>query len=296
MFMREKNIGSHSTDKSMRILNSMGIIVNSDTGELRYADEFKPLMLGFELVFIRHGETFGNCGQVTRDGQIDFDMVASNRRDHECRIFQGNVDREINQLTERGKDQAKEVAKKLTESYIDKLWVPDHVLVSPLTRAMETAQPFIDQHGYLDRVIIHHGIVEQSFGAWENRRVCDFKPDDKCHLFYKNQNALVKQDGNDEYSAHQEAENFCDVLVRANRILTELNKLHPGKKIVMFSHSMFGAACCILLHKGQTFENSNYLAFDGKKSDGTYYTMPNATPFEMNVSERDKRSNLAYYF
>ena len=70
--------------------------------------------------------------------------------------------------------------------------------------------------------------------------------------------------------------------MRAYNILTGLNDLYSGKRVLMFSHSMFGAACCILLGKGQNFENSPYLAFDGKKKDGTYYTMPHTTPFSMN--------------
>ena len=45
---------------------------------------------------------------------------------------------------------------------------------------------------------------------------------------------------------------------------------------------MFGAACSILLGKVQLFENRSYIAFDGKRTDGTYYKMPHVALFLMN--------------
>jgi hypothetical protein len=48
---------------------------------------------------------------------------------------------------------------------------------------------------------------------------------------------------------------------------------------------MFGAACLMLLGRGQKIENGNYLAFDGKKKDGSYYTLPHATPVYLNESQ-----------
>lgn len=263
-------------------LFASGLIVNAENGQLRYTNNFQALKLDYDLVFVRHGETFGNCGQVTSAGTIDYDMVVANSRDHEQRIFQGNVDTEINQLTANGKKQAQEVAITLKQSFVDKSWIPDAVLVSPLLRARHTAQPFLDNLGYQDKLIIHSGLTELSFGSWDNQRVCDLSESDPCHLFYKNQHALIKQAGEKANREDKPSESFCEVLIRARNVLMELNANYKGKKMVMFSHSMFGAACCILLGKGQIIENGDYLAFDGKRSDGTYYTMPNATPFVMN--------------
>jgi broad specificity phosphatase PhoE len=143
------------------------------------------------------------------------------------------------------------------------------------------------------RCILDERIKEMSFGAWDNRRVCDIKSDDACHLFYRNQHALVKQSGRNGNNLPQPSENFCEVLLRAHEVLMDLNKSHAGKKIVMFSHSMFGAACCILLGKGQTFENGNYLAFDGKRSDGTSYTINHATPIALTMSTFEKTNSFS---
>ncbi len=261
-------------------LQALGIILNVKTGHLFYSKNFQPLKLNFELVFVRHGETYGNCGQSTANGKVDLSLVNSAIKNSEKRIFQGDVDTEINQLTALGKSQAEEAAIKLENELLNNNWVPNIVLHSPLSRAKETGLPFVKRNDLHEIFVSHNGIREMSFGSWDNRRVCDLKPTDSCHSFYQNQNALVKARGN---VSGTPSESFCDVLQRAYVTLQELNERLPHSKIIMFSHSMFGAACCILLGKGQRIENGEHLAFDGKRSNGEYYTMPHATPFHLNV-------------
>jgi broad specificity phosphatase PhoE len=226
-------------------------------------------------VFIRHGETYGNCGQSTADGKIDIAQIKSNIKNSDLRIFQGDVDTEINQLTLLGKHQAELAAVKLEEELLNNNWIPQIIFHSPLNRAKDTGLPFINRNNFKDIYFPHNGIKEMSFGSWDNQRVCDLRPTDPCHSFYRNQNALIR----DERSC---GESFCDLLHRTHHTLMELNEQHPNKKIIMFSHSMFGAACCILLGKGQIIEMGKHLAFDGKRANGEYYTMPHVTPFLLN--------------
>lgn len=260
------------------------VCVDKQTGHLSYGDDFQSLALTFELVFVRHGETYGNCGQCTKEGTVDPALVKKGVKNTEKRIFQGCVDTEINQLTALGKLQASDVAKQLKERFLAKGWEPDVVLISPLSRAQDTAKPFIEGNNLEKKcnVILLDMIKEMSFGAWDNRRVCDMPQDHPSHLFYQDQNSLIKESGINGNSSHQEAENFYDVLLRAYRVLMTLNKVCPGKKIVMFSHSMFGAACAILLGQGQKIEHGHFLAFDGKRKNGTSYTLPHATPILLN--------------
>jgi broad specificity phosphatase PhoE len=261
-------------------LQALGIILNIKTGHLFYAKNFKPLALNFELVFVRHGETYGNCGQSTAKGTVDLSLVSSQTKDVDKRIFQGNVDTEINQLTQLGKSQAEEAATKLEEQLLSQGWIPNIILHSPLTRAKETGLPFVKRNNFQDIYVPHEGIREITFGKWDNKRVCDLKSTESCHAFYQDQNALVRTVA---ANPRENSESFCDVLQRAHAILMELNDKHPNTKIIMFSHSMFGAACAILLGKGQKIENGEHLAFDGKRSNGEYYTMPHATPFLLNA-------------
>lgn len=273
-------------------LAEFGIELEDKTGHLFYHEDFVPIKIDFALVFVRHGETYGNCGQSTSVGEIDKSKVKYGIKNFDQRVYQGDVDTAINQLTDYGKQQALEVALRLHQHFLQKHWVPDIVFCSPLNRAKETALPFVKQYYFEDKFIILEDIKEMSFGSWDNRRVCDLQDDDLCHLFYREQNALVKSDGMNSIGQTIKAENFCEVLLRAHRVLTHLNKVYPRKKVLMFSHSMFGAACTILLGKGQRFEKETFLAFDGKRGNGTYYTLPNAVPVMLtgDVPNQLKRS------
>lgn len=273
-------------------LSSLGIKIDFDSGHLFYKYNYKPIQLNFDLVFVRHGETYGNCGQTNEFGEIDFELVKTGIKDKEKRIFQGDVDTQINQLTHEGIAQAQNVADKLSTDYMQQHWEPDIILISPLTRARQTAEPFIKKFKLEDRFIIYDQIKEMSFGCWDNRRVCDIDSADPCHLFYTAQHALIKQSGVNATGVHKEGESFGEVILRAYDVLMQLNEQYAGKRILMFSHSMFGAACCILLGKGQKIENGDYLAFDGKRKDGSYYTMPNATPFELNLTQERYRLSI----
>lgn len=264
-------------------LRNIGIRVDPYSGNIFYTLNFEPMHLDFELVFVRHGETFGNAGFITRDGSIDDNALRLNQKNHENRIFQGNVDTSINQLTDFGKQQAIDAAIQLENELLHQGWIPDIIFHSPLHRAKATGLPFVKRNGLEEKYHELASITEMSFGSLENRRVCDIHPENQAHSFYKKQHALVKCPGEDMHGTWRDAENFCQVLLRAKHTLQALNEQFKNKKVLMFSHSMFGAACCILMGKGNLIENGTYLAFDGKRSDGTSYTMPNATPFLLNV-------------
>ncbi|MCS5709853.1 histidine phosphatase family protein [Candidatus Berkiella aquae] len=265
----------------MDTMHQLGLLVDAARGHLRYAKHFTPFHLNFELVFIRHGETFGNCGQISSFGTIDKEMVATNIKNYAHRIYQGDVDEQINQLTELGKQQAINAANNIEQQFLNRGWEPDIIFHSPLARAKETGIPLIERYNLWHKYHVLNDSRELSFGSWDNRRICDLDDDDACHLFYKDQNALIKSSGFNGSGKYQVAESFCNLLVRAARVLQWLESNYTHKKIILFSHSMFGAACCILLGKGNFVENEDYLAFDGKKSDGTSYIMPHAEPLKL---------------
>lgn len=270
-------------DSVINRINALGLTLDVKTGHLFYAKTFLPVSLSFELIFIRHGETFGNCGQSTSKSTIDHEMVELNIKSDEKRIFQGDVDTEVNQLTSFGKQQALDVALALEKIMIDG-WKPDIIFHSPLSRAKASAIPFVSRNQFEKRFFKLDGIKEMSYGSWDNRRICDMGPENPCHLLYLNQHTLIKNPGINGNGVYQPSESFCEVILRASNLLQELNVRCHGKKIVMFSHSMFGAACSILLGCGQMIEDGDYLAFDGKRKDQTSYIMPNATPFPLNFA------------
>lgn len=265
----------------IKALQNLGLDVKRETGHLFYGNNFKPLTISPHIIFVRHGETYGNCGQCTTNGEIDQVALQQNIKQLEKRVFQGNVDAAINQLTEIGHKQAQQACQLLCKE-VEKGFVPDFILHSPLTRAKETALPFINKFNYHDLFLEHPLITEMNFGAWENRRICDFANDHPCHQFYKNQHALIKENSDDLFPKTSTAECFAEVILRAYHVLLELDTLYKSHNIIIFSHSMFGAACMILFGKGMQFENSSHLAFDGKDNNGKSYILPHAQPIFLN--------------
>lgn len=220
--------GVHEPVQLRQKLAEIGIDLDLRTGHIRYAGDFEPLHLPYGLTFVRHGQTFANV---------------------EPRRFQGQVDEANNQLNARGKQQAQRAAEQL-RGLQRQGWTPDVTYASPFSRAQDTARAFTTDFEVLD------GIKEMSFGHWDNQRVKDFAESDRCHLFYQQQNALVKGDG-------AGSESFAELLLRAHDTLTSLAEKHRGQQVLMFSHSMFGAACAILTGHGKQVQGAGHLGFDG---------------------------------
>ena len=111
--------------------------------------------------------------------------------------------------------------------------------------------------------------------------------DSICHLFYLGQNAVVKSSGLyvDASSGNTvPGENFVEVLHRTRAMLTTLTATVDGlpsrangkpKQVIIYGHSMAGAALSVLTGNGKQVVGKSYLGFDGK------YIMPNATPVKL---------------
>jgi len=238
---------------------AVGISLDVAGGQIAYAADFdaKRMPLSFDLIYCRHGKTTGNT---------------------EPRVYQGYVDEPQNALNDIGLGQAQDAANKLDELGVS----PDLVVLSPLSRAAETGRAFTRRHPELEaKTEVWEDTSEMHFGSWDNIKVKDLDDDNICHLFYLAQNAVVKSaepylapDGK-KYAA----ESFVEVLTRMQGVLRKLEaRVAPlaaeGKRplVVMYGHSMCGAALAILTGNGKVVDSQAYLGFDGK------YIMPNATP------------------
>jgi len=242
----------------------LGLAIDVKGGQIRYADDFedKRLNLCFDLIYCRHGKTTGNT---------------------EPRVYQGFVDEPQNALNEIGLSQAEEAADKLDALSLD----PDLIVMSPLARAADTGLAYVSRHPELEaRTERWEEAAEMRFGSWDNVKVKDLEDDNICHLFYLEQNAVVKAPT--PYQAPDgslyEGENFVDVCERTHAMLTKLNaRMAPlaaeraqAPLVVMYGHSMAGAALSVLTGNGKVVDGHGYLGFDGK------YIMPNATPVYLN--------------
>jgi len=242
---------------------ALGISVDVPNGQVAYAADFdsKRLPLCFDFIYCRHGKTTGNT---------------------EPRVYQGYVDEPQNALNDIGLAQAEEAADKLDALAVQ----PDLIVLSPLSRAAETGRAFVRRHPELgQRTEEWEDAAEMRFGAWDNVMVKDLADDNICHLFYLAQNAVVKPDGPYVSPDGREiaAENFVEVLGRMHAVLVKLNeRMAPvaaaGTRplVIMYGHSMAGAALSVLTGNGKQVDGEPFLGFDGK------YIMPNATPVYLN--------------
>merc|ERR1719473_643465 len=121
------------------------------------------------------------------------------------------------------------------------------------------------------------------FGAWDNVMVKDLPDENICHLFYLAQNAVVRPDKpyvRPSDGATFDAENFVEMAARMQGVLRRLQaKMTPVAEakgsaplVIMYGHSMAGAALQILTGNGKVVDGQSYLGFDGK------YILPNAQP------------------
>jgi broad specificity phosphatase PhoE len=243
---------------------ALGLSLDVASGTISYTDAFQAPSLPFELWYCRHGKTTGNT---------------------EPRVYQGYVDEPSNALNEVGLQQAQDAADKLEALGLD----PDLVVLSPLARAADTGKAFLQRKPSFpqDRVLTWESAAEMRFGDWDNMMVKDMPTDSICHLFYLGQNAVVKSSGlyiDPASGATVPGENFVEVLHRTRAMLSTLTETvgklpsRPDgkpKQVIIYGHSMAGAALSVLTGNGKQVDGQSYLGFDGK------YIMPNATPVKL---------------
>lgn len=182
-------------------LNALGLEIDFDACHVQYMKSFTPLEVDYDLCYVRHGKTEGNT---------------------EPRIFQGFCDYWENQLNETGKKQAVEAADKMEATLSQ--FRPDLILCSPLGRAIETGEAFFKKHPEIP-CRVAYGAREQQFGCWDNMQLRYISDEDICHLFYLDQNALVKAPAphvNGEGKSF-ESEHFVDLIIRQAEFLKSVN-------------------------------------------------------------------------
>lgn len=251
---------------------ALGLMLDMAGGQISYAPDFAVMPLCFDFVYCRHGKTTGNT---------------------EPRVYQGYVDEPENALNEIGLKQAQDAADLFDGLKLD----PDLIVLSPLARAAETGLAYVRRHPELEkRVEYWEDAAEMRFGAWDNVMVKDLEDDNICHLFYLAQNAVVKPDApyvRPSDGKSFEAENFVEMATRMQGVLRRLDeKMAPVAKakgsvplVMMYGHSMAGAALQILTGNGKVVDGQSYLGFDGK------YILPNAQPvFLHKTSDSQQKS------
>lgn len=150
------------------------------------------------IILVRHGETEWN--RVER--------------------FRGRADVPLN---EKGRRQAQAAG-----SRVARLWRPDVIYASPLSRAMDTARA-IAAHFELD-VQAHPGLIDIDYGDWQG-----LAPDEAAkkwpveidHWYNHPEKALIPN-----------GESLDDLRRRARKMLDALVRQHPDQTIVLIGHTV----------------------------------------------------------
>ena len=137
---------------------------------------------------------------------------------NKARIFQGQIDTPLNDI---GKLQILEACKDMVRLGI----TYNYIYCSPLSRAKESAE-IIQSYFPSNKVLqIEPLAIERAFGEAEGKAI---NP--------SNYNKIMKNEFRD-------AETEDDVILRAQTLIKRLLAEHPGKNILIVSHSHFIKAC-----------------------------------------------------
>jgi probable phosphoglycerate mutase len=147
-------------------------------------------------------------------------------------------------LTDHGRKQAREAGK---EAKADD-FMPDIIISSPLSRALETAQIFAREIGYpVDNIEIDPMLVERSFGKLEGtwNPVIAAK-------YLLDESSLNKYEG---------VEQLKDLQKRADDFYAKIQK-RPEQTILIVGHGAFGRALRRTInneplnHRGHAYDNA----------------------------------------
>lgn len=193
------------------------ILVNEATGRIRFNEKGKVCIVPeFTLLGERHGETQTNT-------------IAT--------MFQGQVDEDINQLNDKGKEQARKGAEILLDVLKEKIVSGEGIILitSEFGRAKETAKFFTElvkeKIGVVIEPVEEKLANEKSYGIWDNKDSEKFSAEQQAL-------ALRYRKGLDAALRPERGESFLDLLIRTKELLDKLNRLYKGKTIVIISHGV----------------------------------------------------------
>ena len=235
-------------------LAELGLNINLSGGRLSYLPNWKPQSFSYHLIYVRHGETRGNT----------------------LGVFQGNVDAELNQLNEQGERQKLAAAQLLLRKLEAQLNVASEsqnmaVVVSPLTRAVQTAMAFVGAvrwtYDLALSVAVERLATEISFGDWENTSSENAGPLDRQQMhLYQACNALVKPPA---------GESFAELVLRQYQLLHMLEAQYAGKTVVLFAHGTTGGSIRVLRHDPTMLDEAGLVNWRDKNF------LPHATPVNL---------------
>ncbi len=242
-------------DRTYRSTFPDRIGVDQHTGQIFMKAPGLDLM--FPMLVVRHGQTDGNV-RIT---------------------FQGQIDIPESWLNEVGKEQAKQAAKRLYEQlegffgmYLKEFALSGKLIIlkSPLSRAQDTAEAFLEYFERRTGITLDSGVeerlAEMDFGVLEGLTVEEIDDEELRELVLRyrvNQDATVDWKGT--------GESFLDLVMRATNLLEDLNAQYQGQDVLVlaFSHGMTINALRTAVGDKALLEENGLIAFRKHVLDNT---------------------------
>lgn len=130
-------------------------------------------------------------------------------------------------LTEKGKEQAVELAQKILHTGLKF----DKIYSSPLIKTLTTAE-IISSVTQSPTPVIDNLLIERDFG------ILTGQPHSK--IIEMCGDKIIKTDTVTYFLSPKEAETFPDLIIRAKKILAEINSKHQTGKILLVTHGDIG--------------------------------------------------------
>ena len=150
-------------------------------------------------------------------------------------------------LNERGIEQAKLLAERLTDVRIDR------IIASPMIRARQTAQAVAEKYGL--HITLDERLIEQNFGIYEGK---DRKDPD--YLANKRMFAYRYPGG----------ESQMDVAYRVYGLIGELKEKYPDEHVLLVCH---GGVCRVLRTYFENMTNEEYFYFSEENANARVYEL-----------------------
>lgn len=141
--------------------------------------------------------------------------------DNVQKILNGHHDTD---LTDLGKEQAKQAAQKLKTETIEAVYV------SPLKRCQQTAD-IVTKELNLPTPQTHQDLIERDFGIFTSRPAADIR---------KLSNDYIVTDQVDYFLSGEGVEEFPTAYQRALKVLDFVKTKHPQENVLLVTHGDFG--------------------------------------------------------
>jgi broad specificity phosphatase PhoE len=137
-------------------------------------------------------------------------------------------------LTDVGREQAQELADLAKKAGLKF----DHVYVSPLSRAKETAQIIARGTGSPEPEVMPD-LIERNFGILTGKHISEIP---------KLATELLETDKIGYFTEAEGSETFPEALARANKVLEDVKRRHPDGKVLLVAHGDIGMMLFAAFH------------------------------------------------